>query len=167
MSSHLLKTSRIDHIKSSLITIFTCLNAIALSSATTAQNNSNPKIVTTFLPVHLFTKAVVGDTGEVNILISPGTEVHDYQATPDDAKLLAQADVLVENGLGIEEFLSGLIANAGNSELQQINSSEGIEVIEEEHDQHEHEEEEHGHHHEEGNPHVWLDPVRSDAKKWH
>ena len=159
MFSHLLKTSRIDPIKSSLITIFTCLNAVALIPKTTAQNNSSPKIVTTFLPVHLFTKAVVGDTGEVEILISPGAEVHDYQATPDDAKLLSQADVLVENGLGMEEFLSALVANAGNSQLQQITSSKGIEVIEEE------EEDEHGHHghdhhhHGEGNPHVWLDPV--------
>ncbi len=170
MSSHLLKTSRIDSIKSSLITIFTCLNAVAPIPASIAQNNSSPKIVTTFLPVHLFTKAVVGDTGEVEILISPGTEVHDYQATPDDAKLLAQADVLVENGLGMEEFLSALVANAGNSQLQQITSSKGIEVIEEEeeedehghhghHDEHGHDEEKHGHHHEEGNPHVWLDPV--------
>ncbi len=170
MSSHLLKTSRIDPIKSSLITIFTCLNAVAPIPASIAQNNSSPKIVTTFLPVHLFSKAVVGDTADVEILISPGTGVHDYQATPDDAKLLAQADVLVENGLGMEEFLSALVANAGNSQLQQITSSKGIEVIEEEeeedehghhghHDEHGHDEEKHGHHHEEGNPHVWLDPV--------
>lgn len=78
------------------------------SSDATSSTSSGPKIVTTFLPVHLFTKAVVGDTGQVDILISPGAEVHDYQATPDDAKLLAQADVLVENGLGMEAFLSGL-----------------------------------------------------------
>ena len=181
MSSHLFKKSRIKFLKRSLITSITCLGAIsalprhcaiAFNTTTTAQNNSSPKIVTTFLPVHLFTKAVVGDTGEVDILISPGAEVHDYQATPDDAKLLSEADVLVENGLGIEEFLSGLIANAGNSNLQQITASEGIEVIEGEHDEHEeeehnehgHEEHEgeehgHGHHHEEGDPHVWLDPV--------
>ena len=157
MFFHLFKKFKINFFKRSLITSFTCLSAIALGTTTTAQNNDRPKIVTTFLPVHLFTKAVVGDTGEVEILISPGMEVHDYQATPDDAKLLADADVLVENGLGIEEFLSGLIANAGNSELQQITASEGIEVIEGEHD--EHEGEEHGHHHEEGDPHVWLDPV--------
>ncbi len=169
MSFHLFKTFKINYLNRALITSLTCLGAIGLcprfaiafNTTTTAQDNSTPKIVTTFLPVHLFTQAVVGDTGEVEILISPGAEVHDYQATPDDAKLLSEADVLVENGLGIEEFLSGLITNAGNSQLQQINASEGIEVIEEEHDEHEHEGEEHGHghHHEEGNPHVWLDPV--------
>lgn len=152
------RLSRINFLKRALITSFSCLSAIALSSVTTAQNNSTPKIVTTFLPIHLFTKAVVGNTGKVDILISPGTEVHEYQATPEDAKLLADADVLVENGLGMEEFLSGLVANAGNSQLQQIDASEGITAIKEEHE-HEHEEEEHGHHHEEGNPHVWLDPI--------
>jgi len=162
MSFNLLTNSKINFFKYSLITSFACLSAIALSTSTTAQNSSSPKIVTTFLPVHLFTQAVVGDTGEVEILISPGTEVHDYQATPNNAKLLSQADVLVENGLGIEEFLEGLVANAGNSQLQQITASEGVEVIkgeEKEHDEHGHEEEEHGHHHEAGDPHVWLDPV--------
>ncbi len=161
-----------------LITAFTCLSAIACDSAPTSETSSGPKIVTTFLPVHLFTKAVVGDTGQVDILISPGMEVHHYQATPDDAKLLAQADVLVENGLGMEAFLSDLVANAGNSELQQIDASEGIKVIEEEeheeeehghdkhgHDEHGHDEHKdkdgkHGHHHHGGkDPHVWLDPV--------
>ncbi|MEM8722857.1 MAG: zinc ABC transporter substrate-binding protein [Cyanobacteria bacterium P01_G01_bin.39] len=170
MLFNLFKKSKIDFFKCSLITSVSCLGAIAVSTTTTAQNNSSPKIVTTFLPVHLFTKAVVGDTGEVDILISPGAAVHDYQATPDDAKLLSEADVLVENGLGIEEFLSGLVANAGNSNLQQIDSSEGIEVIEgEKHDEHGHEEHEgeehgHGHHHEEGNPHVWLDPVMAQQQ---
>ena len=162
MSSHLSRTSKNNLFKRALIASITCLGAIALNTTATAQNTSSPKIVSTFLPIHLFTQAVVGDTGEVEILISPGMGAHDYQATPDDAKLLAEADILVENGLGFEEFLSALVANAGNSNLQQIDASEGIEVIEEEHDEHEeeeHEEEEHGHHHEEGNPHVWLDPV--------
>lgn len=158
MSSYLFTISRNNFLKNSLIAILTCLNVIAFTPTTTAQENSSPKIVTTFLPVHLFTKAVVGDTGTVEILISPGAEVHDYQATPEDAKLLAQADVLVENGLGMEEFLSALVANAGNSQLQQITSSKGIEVIEEEeHGDHGHDH--HHHHHGEGNPHVWLDPV--------
>ena len=101
MSSYLFKTSRqawnklpkrehfrlskIKFFKRSLIASITCLGAIAPITATTAQNNSSPKIVSTFLPIHLFTKAVVGDTGEVDILISPGAEVHDYQATPDRA----------------------------------------------------------------------------------
>ncbi|MGK7953599.1 MAG: zinc ABC transporter substrate-binding protein [Xenococcaceae cyanobacterium] len=89
-------------------------------------------------------------------LITPGTEIHDYQATPEDAQTINQANILVKNGLGIEEFLESLIANVGNTELQQIDASSGIEVIEEEESQHHREDE---HHHEAGNPHIWLDPV--------
>jgi zinc transport system substrate-binding protein len=161
MPFYISSVSRKNFLKYSLTMLLSCLSVISINTVARGQNNSSPKILTTFLPIHLFTQAVVGDTGQVEILISPGTEVHDYQATPDDAKILAQADVLVENGLGMEEFLSDLVANAGNSKLQQIDSSQGITVIEaEEHSEHEHEhEEKHGHHHEGGNPHVWLDPV--------
>jgi zinc transport system substrate-binding protein len=158
MLFNFLKASRKNFLKYSLVTGLTCVSAILINALATAQNNSSPKIVTTFLPIHLFTQAVVGDTEQVGILISPGTEVHDYQATPDDVKTLAQANVLVENGLGIEGFLASLVANAGNSKLQQIDTSQGIEVIKEEEKHAEHEEEE-KHHHEGGNPHVWLDPV--------
>ncbi|MEM8832454.1 MAG: zinc ABC transporter substrate-binding protein [Cyanobacteria bacterium P01_G01_bin.19] len=140
------RRSKIKFLRRSLIASITCLGAIALNTTATAQDNSSPKIVSTFLPIHLFTQAVVGDTGEVEILISPGAEVHGYQATPDDAKLLSEADILVENGLGMEEFLSALVSNAGNSNLQQITASEGIEAIGAEHDEHDKEEhDEHGH----------------------
>ncbi|MGB7442488.1 MAG: zinc ABC transporter substrate-binding protein [Coleofasciculaceae cyanobacterium] len=142
-----------------LVSGLACLSAITVYGCTASETESQEKqkIIATFLPVYLFTKAVAGSEAQVDILISPGTEVHDYQATPEDAKTLAEADVLVENGLGIEEFLKDLVANAGNSELKQIDASEGIEVIEEDAG-HDHGEE-HGHHHEGGNPHVWLDPV--------
>jgi zinc transport system substrate-binding protein len=159
------------------------------SPTATTQQTSQPvssqkqlKVVATFLPVYLFTEAVAGDAADVEILIQPGTEVHEYQSTPADVQTIAQADVLVENGLGIEEFLENTVKSAENSNLKVINASEGIEPIEDfspivagteveseatDHDHdHKHEEEaktadakEAGHTHEGGNPHVWLDPV--------
>jgi zinc/manganese transport system substrate-binding protein len=122
--------------------------------ATKGQEANSPQIITTFFPIYMFAKAVTGENAQVEILITPGTSPHEYQATPADAIAIAEADVLVKNGLGLEEFLDKLIAAAGNSQLKQIDSSKGIEPIEEE----EHEGEEH-HHHEGGNPHFWLDPV--------
>mgnify|MGYP000309045878 CR=1 FL=1 len=132
-------------------------------SASMGQEQSYPQIVATFLPIYMFSQAVAGEN--VEVLIAPGTEPHEYQAKPADAIAIASADVLIKNGLGFEEFLDKLIASAGNSELIEIDSSKGIEAIEEEehegeHEEHEGEHEEHHHHHHEGgNPHVWLDPV--------
>jgi zinc transport system substrate-binding protein len=137
------------------VAFLTTISAGTLTS--TAQNQQNTRIIATFLPIYMFTRGVTGDDAQVDILIPPGAEVHDYQATPGNVRVLSQADVLVKNGLGMEEFLDQLIANAGNPELIEIDSSQGIEAIEDEHDDdHGHG---HDHHHEEGNPHVWLDPV--------
>ena len=122
-----------------------------------AQKRNGTKIVATFLPMYMFTKGVTGDTGEVEILIPAGADPHEYQSTPENARTIAQADVLVKNGLGLEDFLEKLVDATGNSRLQEIDASQNIQPIEEE-DEHHHGHD-HDHDHEEGNPHVWLDPV--------
>ncbi|MBH8552769.1 zinc ABC transporter substrate-binding protein [Nostocaceae cyanobacterium CENA357] len=119
------------------------------------------KVVTTFLPIYLFTQAVAGDAADVAILVPPGTEVHDYQATPDNVKAIATANVLVKNGLGLEEFLEGTVKNAQNSNLTEIDASKGIKPLNEISpiETTTTEKKDHDHAHTEGNPHVWLDPV--------
>ncbi len=119
------------------------------------------KIVTTFLPIYWFTKAVTGDTAEVEILVPPGTEVHEYQAKPENVRAIATANVLVKNGLGLEEFLEETVKNAQNPKLTEIDSSKGIKTIGEISPvvNTAKKEKDHDHEHSEGNPHIWLDPV--------
>ncbi len=139
-----------------------------LNSAPTLQSTpvgakaaNKVKAIATFLPMYWFTKAVAGDIADVEVLVPPGTEVHDYQTTPENVKTLATANVLVKNGLGLEEFLADTIKSAENPKLQEINASKGITPLNPispvkkigKHD------DEHHHHHQEGNPHVWLDPI--------
>ncbi|MBD2295307.1 zinc ABC transporter substrate-binding protein [Anabaena sphaerica FACHB-251] len=123
--------------------------------------SSKTKVVTTFLPVHLFTKAVAGDVADVEILVNPGTDVHEYQATPDNVKAIATANILVKNGLGLEEFLEDTVKNAQNPKLVEIDASKGIKVINDiaSVEETKHKDQDHKHEHTDGNPHVWLDPV--------
>lgn len=131
------------------------------------------KIITTVLPVYMFTKAIAGEQADVQILVPPGTSPHHYQATPANAQAIAQSQVLVKNGLGLETFLDGLIQASGSKELVKVDASQGIVAIETEddHEHHDHGEnkeenppvqatqaDKHDHVHAEGNPHVWLDP---------
>jgi zinc/manganese transport system substrate-binding protein len=111
--------------------------------------------------MYWFTKAVVGNGAKVDILVPPGTEVHEYQATPANVQAIATANVLVKNGLGLEEFLEDTVKNAGNSQLKEINASQGIKPLEAISPVVETTENagKEGHEHEAGNPHVWLDPV--------
>ena len=147
------------------------------------------KVVTTFLPITLFTEAVAGDCADVTALIPPNLGPHDFQATPSDLTDLSGAKVLVKNGLEMEEFLDDLIDSADNKDLVVIDSSKGVETIkaagggghddhhdgehhdDEHHDGEHHEGEHHdddddhdhghGHSHGEYDPHIWLDPVRA------
>lgn len=63
----------------------------------------------------------------------------------------------------MEAFLDKLVASAGNSELEVIDSSRGIAAIDspEEHDHDKEHGHDHGHAHGEVNPHIWLDPLRA------
>ncbi|MCB8760398.1 metal ABC transporter solute-binding protein, Zn/Mn family [Planktothrix agardhii] len=158
------------------------VSAIALGlgscTANAPSNNSNAsqtaatadelQVVTTFLPITQFTKAVAGDRAQVIQLLPTNVGPHDYQAKPEDVQKLAKADVLVQNGLGMEEFLDNLIKNAENANLKVIDSSQGVQTIATEtiegHD-HGHEsgekQEEAKHTHGEFNPHIWIDPKRA------
>jgi zinc transport system substrate-binding protein len=129
-----------------------------------AQPTSTTKlqVVTTFLPMTQFTRAVAGERAEVSQLLPPNAEPHDYQAKPEDVRRLANAQVLVTNGLGMEEFLASTIKNAENPKLRIVDSSRGVVTLTSEavtetagsdHN--------HAHEHGELNPHIWLDPKRA------
>ncbi len=126
-------------------------------------------VVATFLPMYWFTRAVTGDSAQVQVLIPPGSDVHEYQARSADVQAIATANILVKNGIGLEEFLENTITNANNPNLQEINASAGIQplndntpvvkAVDSNHDHDHNHDDEHLHDHAEGNPHVWLDPV--------
>ena len=130
------------------------------------------KVVTTFLPITLFTRAVAGDCATVTALIPPSLGPHDFQAKPGDLTALRQAGVLVKNGLEMEGFLGKLVAAAENPQLKVIDSSRGVATLEsaEHGDEHGHDGDhdhgddhghDHGHDHGAVNPHIWLDPLRA------
>jgi zinc/manganese transport system substrate-binding protein len=128
------------------------------------SSNKAFKVVTTFLPITLFTRAVAGDCATVTALIPPNLGPHAFQAKPGDLTALRQAGVLVKNGLEMESFLDKLVASAENPQLVVIDSSRGVATIEspEEGGDHGHGHEAgHGHSHGEVNPHIWLDPLRA------
>jgi zinc/manganese transport system substrate-binding protein len=123
------------------------------------------KVVTTFLPITLFTRAVAGDCAAVTSLIPANLGPHDFQAKPGDLTALRQARVLVKNGLEMESFLDKLVAAAGNPQLKVIDSSRGVATLDTEaHHDGSHAEDhgkEQGHDHGAENPHIWLDPLRA------
>jgi zinc/manganese transport system substrate-binding protein len=119
------------------------IGVMALGSCSSNTETANPtaktsalgavpeklQVVTTFVPITEFTKAVAGDRAQITQLLPPNVGPHDYQAKPTDVQKLAKAKVLVENGMGMESFLVDIVKNARNSKLKVIDSSQGIQPI--------------------------------------
>ena len=132
-------------------------------------------VLCTTFPIHQIARNVAqGREGVALQLMLPAGMgcPHDYALTPQDMRKLAAADVLVVNGLGLEEFLDAPVL-AANPDLETVDSSAAIQdLLEYAHEHHEAEEEhdheaeaehghdEHGHHHpREGvNPHLFASP---------
>lgn len=72
------------------------------------QAEQSFQIVTSFYPIYIAAKNIVGDCEGVILqnLSEPQTGcMHDYQLTTKDMRSLSQADVFVVNGGGMESFL--------------------------------------------------------------
>ncbi len=99
----------------------------SISGCRTADSKPGKlKVTATFLVMYIFTKNVAGDAAEVANLVPPGVGVHEYQFKPSDVKKVADADIVVKNGLGAEAWLDKLLKNAGNDELTVIDTSRGV-----------------------------------------
>lgn len=129
----------------SAIALQSCAPSATSDSASEAES-AGLQVVTTFLPITQFTRAVAGDRAEVQQLLPSNVSPHDYQAKPTDVQAIAKADVVVQNGLEFEFFLEDMIENADNTDLVLIDSSDEVETIEFSESEEEHSEDKHDDH---------------------
>lgn len=138
-----------------LVALLLLLGLLPLSSCSkkpVAQDDAYHILATTY-PMYLFTTAVVGDTEgvEVSILVNDQQSacLHDYTLTVKDMEAIEQADVIVMNGVGLEDFMADALAR---SSAAVIDCSENVTLLptleHEGHDGHDHEEE--------YDPHYWM-----------
>ncbi|MBQ1822682.1 MAG: zinc ABC transporter substrate-binding protein [Lachnospiraceae bacterium] len=128
-------------------------------------------ITASFYPVYIAALNVAGDIDgvEVRNLTQPQTGcLHDYQLTTEDMKAMADSDVLLINGGGIESFVSKVAKTYPKLSIINLSASfaELPEEDEEEedhdhedaaHEDADHEDADHDHDHGEQNSHFWMD----------
>jgi zinc/manganese transport system substrate-binding protein len=94
---------------------FGLIGMVALLAPALAQPTPAEKIrvVTTFSILADFVRNVGGERVDVASLVGPNGDVHVFAPTPSDAQLLAQARLVVVNGLGLEGWIDRLIRASG------------------------------------------------------
>ena len=113
-------------------------------------------VVATNFALYDFARAVCGDTCDVRMLLSPGSESHDFEATLADIALLAETDVFVYVGGESEEWVPDVLEAAGAADVTQVCAIDLVETYINAGTEsgHEHSEDD-GHHHE-IDEHVWT-----------
>jgi zinc transport system substrate-binding protein len=107
------------------------------------------RVLTSFLPMEIFTRNVVGDVQDVTVASMLPASMgcpHDYALTPGDMKKIASADLFIANGFGMEEFLGEPVRRA-NPKVRVVETARGVRPIREGHN-------------DSGdvNPHTWVSP---------
>src|SRR5918998_947816 len=82
-------------------------------------------------------RAVAGDAANVEPIIDdPSADPHSYESTPTDAAEVTNADLVVSNGGGYDDFMAQILEDAGNTPtveafaLQQQTPADGAELNE-------------------------------------
>ncbi len=144
----------------SLMLMVVLVLSVCCSCTTPPITNDNILLVTSFYPIYIFTLNIVDGIDEINVscMAEQNTGcLHDYQILSRDAKLIADADVFIINGAGMETFLEDVYMS--NENLRVIDSSEGVVLIENCDEHHEnHNEESHHDHNHSVNSHIWMSP---------
>ena len=89
-----------------------------------ATESGKPVVLTTFTVLADLAEQVAGDRLDVRSITKPGAEVHGYEPTPSDLEAAQGANLIVENGLGLERWAQRFVSAAGS--VPTVTLSEGM-----------------------------------------
>ncbi|MBU2604129.1 MAG: metal ABC transporter substrate-binding protein [Actinobacteria bacterium] len=87
-------------------------------------------LVVTSVPI-IYTLAanVAGDSVRLENILPPGASPHQVSFTPAQARLVADADLVLVNGAGLEPWVDDLVAASGNTEVRVVAVTKGVEFL--------------------------------------
>ncbi|QRV01637.1 metal ABC transporter substrate-binding protein [Arcanobacterium phocisimile] len=110
-----------------------------------AESTEKPVVLTTFTVIADMASQVTGDKMTVLSITEPDAEIHDYQPTPEDIKKAEKADVILNNGLGLERWFERFVADVDAPHFDLSEGVEPIAIAE-------------GEYEGKPNPHAWMSP---------
>ena len=109
------------------------------------------KVVATTTQVADFARNVGGDKVSVSQILKPNVDPHDYEPSPADVQAIADADVVVESGVGLERWLDQTITSAGFQGTL-VDTSKGVTIRKGDGTDEE----------AKGDPHIWHNPKNAE-----
>lgn len=123
--------------------------AFGASGCTAAPGQDRPLVAVTTNILGDVVSEVVGDAAEVMVLMPAGADPHSFEASAQEAARLRTADLVVENGLGLEEGVSRHVRAAADDGVPVFTAGDAVDALEWT------TEDDSG-----PDPHIWTDPAR-------
>lgn len=124
--------------------------ALAFAGCTASAAPTGPTVVVTTNILGDVVTELVGDQAAVTVLMPPGGDPHSFEISAQQAAEMRTADLLVSNGLGLEEGIAAHLSAAADDGVPHISVGESADPLTYDY---------------EGStglpdPHVWTDPDR-------
>ncbi len=121
-----------------LALVFSLILIVSACSSPESDGDGIKIVVSTSIIADV-AEQISGGIFEMVVLLPAGVDPHGYQPAPQDIAVITDAEIVLINGYGLEEFLNSILdVNLLNKKI--ITVSEGVEINS-------------------GDPHVWMDPA--------
>jgi zinc/manganese transport system substrate-binding protein len=155
-----------------LVILFTAVTVLTACQAGPGASGTKKNIVVTYSVMGSIVKELVGDKANIAVSIPDGLDPHEWQPSAKDMEILNKADLVIQNGLGLETGMQKAFEAAKTRGVKTFVASDHInvryigeeELVPGEEEHHtitgNDEIDEQEHHHEVGSPdpHLWTDP---------
>jgi zinc/manganese transport system substrate-binding protein len=111
-----------------LTSILLMLVLVGSLSCQSSANGSGKHIVVTYSVLGSIVKELVGDKATVTVSIPNGLDPHEYEPSAKAIEAINKADLVVENGLGLEGGMEKTLQAAKNSGVKFFTASDYITV---------------------------------------
>ena len=141
--------------RSGLALILALILAVLAGCAQPVQTQQGTlHIVATLFPQYDFARQIGGDRAQVTMLLPVGMDTHSYDPTPADILSIQNADLFVYTGEQMESWAHRIVAGVDAEQLQVVDISKGITLLQVTHNAQETVEQD-GHDHT-YDPHIWT-----------
>lgn len=141
-----------------LAALLTVTAACGGTSSSPSASSSVYRVMATTSFFADLARLALGDSVQIDSIVPAGIDVHTFEPSPSDAAKIASADLILMNGLGLDEWIVSLIDAAHKSEVDVLRLGEGLDATDawnylgspEADTEHVYD------------PHVWLDPIGAE-----
>jgi zinc/manganese transport system substrate-binding protein len=101
----------------------------SISGRTAAQEPDRLDVVATFSILGDVVRNVGGDAIDLTVIVGPDGDAHTFEPKPEQIANLGEADLIFENGLGLEPWLDDMYEASG-SDAKRIAVNDGLSLLE-------------------------------------